>query len=253
VLGKLHNDSIVALSVLGMLWLVQRGRLRSGMLALVAGAMVKVTALTIAPTLLVRIWRYAGWRGVLPIILASAIVAGICYAPFWAGPRTVQAVWEQTTGQGFSLATVLSSGATRLTGVTTNGPIRIVLEFVWAGVCWLVLTRHRLERTADLAASSGWVLIATLLLLTGAVYGHYFVPAVALAAVAGDALLERVVLWLSIGGLAVYGVGLLGWVFNPLWIGSSEYQVVGSLVVLGPALLAVLVYRWHGWAKPRPA
>jgi hypothetical protein len=73
------------------------------------------------------------------------------------------------------------------------------------------------------------------------VFAHYFVPAVALAAVADDARLERAVLWLSIGSLAAYGVELLGLTFGTAWLGSVGYQLLGSVVLLGPVSLATLL------------
>jgi hypothetical protein len=101
--------------------------------------------------------------------------------------------------------------------------------------------KRSVKTAEDLAATTAWLLLATLVLMTGSVYGHYFIPLIALAAVAADALLERVVLWLSIGGLAVYAVGALGWAFAPTWIGSLEYQVVSTLVLFVPAALAALL------------
>jgi hypothetical protein len=53
------------------------------------------------------------------------------------------------------------------------------------------------------------------------------------------------VLWLSIGGLAVYAVAALGWSFSPTWIGTLEYQVVGSLVLFGPAAIAGILSTGH--------
>ena len=46
--------------------------------------------------------------------------------------------------------------------------------------------------------------------------------------------------WLSIGGLAAYGVELLSLVLGEAWLGSDGYRVVGSLVLLLPASLALL-------------
>ena len=116
----------------------------------------------------------------------------------------------------------------------------------------LILRSRRVETATELAAATGWLLIATLLLLTGALYGHYFVPVVALAAVAGDALLERTAMWLSIGGLVVYGVAAHGWAFTPTWIGTLEYQVVGSLVLLAPAVIATLMALLQSYRAARP-
>jgi hypothetical protein len=168
----------------------------------------------------------------------------LLYAPFWAGPQGLAAIWNQTGSLGWSLATVLIAVIERATGARADLLVRIALFAVWVGVCVLILRRIPVERSRGLAASSAWLLVTSLLLLTSAVYGHYFVPAIALAAVAGNAVLDRLVMWLSLGGLVVYAVGALGWVFVPTWIGSMEYQVVGSLVLFGPAaVVSVLTWR----------
>jgi hypothetical protein len=97
--------------------------------------------------------------------------------------------------------------------------------------------------------------VATVLLLAGAVFAHYLVPAVALAAVAPATRLEPLVLWLSIGGLAAYSVELLSLTFGPTWIGSIKYEIVGSLVLLGPAAVAGTPKLYHRLARShfRPA
>jgi hypothetical protein len=243
VLGKVHNDVFPALSLLAMVWLIGRGRGLGGMLAVVAGALVKPTALAAAPLLGLHLWRKGGWRALVPAVVGGLVLAGVSYAPFWEGPRTVMAVWQQTSRLGWSPATLLIVGSAWLFGAQFDGAVRVVLGLVWAGVCGVVLVRRR----AELAESSGWLLLATVLLLTSAIFAHYFVPAVALAAVANRPRLERAVYWLSIGGLAAYGLEILGMAFDPQWIGSSGYQVVGTLVLLAPA--SVILAEPHRFAR----
>jgi hypothetical protein len=107
-------------------------------------------------------------------------------------------------------------------------------------VC-LLLRHRRAERASDVAATSGWLLLSMLVLLTGAVYGHYFVSVVAMAAVSGEASLHRTATWLSIGGLSAHAVGAIGWSLDPLWIGTLGYQMVGAAVLFGPAAVAALL------------
>jgi hypothetical protein len=245
VLGKVHNDILPAVSMLAMVWFISRGRGVGSMLVIVAGGLMKLTALAAAPPLALALWRSGGWRRLLPAVLGGLVLAALCYTPFWVGPTTLTAVWQQTGLLGWSPATLLIVGSAWLTGGRFDGVVHVGLALVWAGVCVLVLMRRRVDRPADLAASSGWLLLATLLLLTSAMYGHYFVPAVALAAVADNPRLERAVFWLSIGGLAAYGPELMGLAFDPVWVGSQAYQVVGTLVLLGPATAAMLLRRQH--------
>jgi hypothetical protein len=248
VLGKVHNDSLPAVSMLGMVWLVSRGRGIAGMLLVVAGALIKPTALIAAPVLAVSLWRCGGWRRLLPAAIGAALLAAMCYAPFWIGLPTLKAVWQQTTLHGWSPATLLALASAPLLAFASAPlagqsmvAVRVALGLAWLGVCWLVLARQRSTRPAELAATSGWLVVASVLLLTSAVFAHYFVPAVALAAVADDARLERAVLWLSIGSLAAYGVELLGLTFGTAWLGSVGYQLLGSVVLLGPVSLATLL------------
>ena len=84
------------------------------------------------------------------------------------------------------------------------------------------------------------MLLISLLLLTSAVYAHYLVAAVALAAVSDDERLQRLALWFSIGGLGAYAVELLGLPLGPDFLGTDGYRVVGSLVLLAPPALALL-------------
>ena len=115
--------------------------------------------------------------------------------------------------------------------------MRVLLGLIWAAVC-VTLLRARLEAPSDVAATSGWLMLVSLLLLTSAVFAHYLVPAIALAAVSTDERLQRLVMWLSIGALAAYAVELLSLVFGSAWIGSDTYKLIGTLSLLGPAALA---------------
>ena len=251
-LGKVHNDSLMAVGMLAMVWLASRRQALGGMLGLVTGALVKATALVAAPPLAMRVWRQSGWRGLAPLVLAGSLVIALVYIPFWAGLQTFAPIWHQTAGLGWSLATILTVAVSPQGNDAVATVVRSVLAVAWAGVTLLILRSRRVETATELAAATGWLLIATLLLLTGALYGHYFVPVVALAAVAGDALLERTAMWLSIGGLVVYGVGALGWAFAPTWIGTLEYQVVGSLVLLVPTAIATLMALLQSYRAARP-
>jgi hypothetical protein len=250
-LGKLHNDIFIALSLLAVVWLAQRQHASRGLLAAAAGGLVKATTLAAAPPLVVKIFRQEGWRGMAPMSVGAACLAVLTYLPFWDGFGTLAPIWQQTSGLGWSLATLLTVAASSTAEAPVALLVRLGLAIVWVGVCLLLVRRRDSQHPAELAANMAWLLIAALLLLTAAVYGHYFVPVIALAAVAGDRLLERAALWLSIGGLSGYAVGEVGWALDPTWIGTLSYQVVGALVLFGPATLAMLpaLARPYGRAK----
>jgi hypothetical protein len=241
VLGKVHNDVLIAVGVLGALWLIQRGHDRLSLPVAIGAALVKVTALALAPPIALRLWRSGGWRALLPAALGAMVLVGLVYAPFWAGTATLQPLLHQTGRVVWSPGTlliILSSGLPSPLAATSL--VRVLLVGVWLASGAIILRRARVDTAAEVAASSGRLLLSSLLLLTTAVFGHYLVPAVALAAVSADARLEQWVFWLSIGGLAAYAVEVLALAFGPDWIGSTGYQLAGSLLLLAPALLATL-------------
>jgi hypothetical protein len=266
VLGKVHNDVLPALAmVVGLGLLAGRTRAsRAGSLAaLVAGGLVKVTALAAAPVAAVYLLGRDGWRGVLAAGALALALAVVVYAPFWAGAATFAPLLGQTSRLVWSPASLLIVLLNRLPSGPYDGLVRLGLVLVWAVAVGLVLWRtwpaarrtpqnpaqHTAQDAALAAEAPAWLLLATLLLLTSAVFAHYLVPAVALAALADNRHLDRVVMWLSIGGLAAYGVDLLGLAFGSDWLGSDAYRVLGTLILLGPATLALLARR----TAPDPA
>src|SRR5207302_4933975 len=117
---------------------------------------------------------------------------------------------------------------------------RALVGLVWIGLAAAVLRRARFARPSELAATCGWLLLWSVLLLTSAVYAHYLVPVIALAAVSEDARLQRLAFWLSLGGMAAYNVEWLATALGRDWLDSDSYRVLGSLVMLGPAAIAWL-------------
>jgi hypothetical protein len=190
--------------------------------------------------MVIFLWRRGAWKTLLIATIVALVVVVALYAPFWQGPQTLQPIWNQTSRVVWSPASLLIV----LTGAPT--PVRILAGVVWLAICALVLVQRR--DAADVAASSGWVLVATLLLLTSAVFSHYLVPAVALAAVAQDERFRKLVMWLSMGALAAYAVELLSLTFGPDWIGSDAYRVAGSLTLLAPS---AALLPWRAVARRR--
>jgi hypothetical protein len=146
---------------------------------------------------------------------------------------------------------VLIVAAHWLPGGPYDAAVRLLLGSIWLMACVTILGRMRVERRADLAAACILLLLATIMLMTSTVYGHYLVPAVALAALTNDRRIQRLVLWLSVGGLAAYGVELIGLALGPAWLGSESYRAVGTLVLLLPASVAALVDVRTSGRRPR--
>ena len=245
VLGKVHNDVLPALAAVVGLWLLGRhaGASRAWSLsAVVGGALVKVTALAAAPVVALYLLSRDGWRRLLAACVFGAALAAALYAPFWAGLATFAPLVGQTSRLVWSPASLLIVVLGGLPSGAYDVWVRVGLGLLWAVAVGLVLRRTWPVRDLSAAAeASAWLLLATLLLLTSAVFAHYLVPAVALAALADSPRLDRVVMWLSIGGLAAYGVDLLSLAYGSTWLGSDAYRVLGSLILLGPAALVLVV------------
>jgi hypothetical protein len=216
----------------------------------------KLTALALAPALALHLWHTQRWRGLIVASLAAAALVAVAYLPFWAGAATLQPLLHQTGRLVWSPGSLLILASELLPGGPYPLFVRLLLGCVWLAACTALLRRARPDASpavlggpallgvpALLAAATARQLLVSVLLLTSAVFGHYFVPAVALAAVAADRRLERLVMCLSLGGLAAYGVEVLGLALGPAWNGSPGYQLSGSLVLLGPAAIVELSAR----------
>ena len=255
VVGKVHNDILPALSLLAMTWLLTRTRKRArknlSLPALAAGGLVKITALAAGPAAVVYVWLKTGWRSAVIGAASALLLAIVCYAPFWDGAAALRPILGQTSRIVWSPASLLIVVSGLVPGGPHEVPVRVLLGLIWAAVCAVTLLRARLEAPSDVAATSGWLMLVSLLLLTSAVFAHYLVPAIALAAASADERLQRLVMWLSIGALAAYAVELLSLVFGSAWIGSDTYKLIGTLSLLGPAALACCV-PWRRSRRPVP-
>jgi hypothetical protein len=242
VLGKVHNDILTALAMLAMLWLLARPRAwRLAVLGLVAGGLVKVTALAALPAACLYLFRGRGWRALASALALGLALAVATIAPFWQGLLTLAPIWNQTSRLIWSPVSLLALGSAWLPGPPEVSLIRAAAALTWLVACWMIAARADCAAPTDVATKSGWLVVLAVLLLTGAVYAHYLVAAVALAAVSQDARLERLVVWLSVGAMAAYGVDLLGLAFGPDWLASDAHRAIGSLVLLGPATVSLIV------------
>jgi hypothetical protein len=224
-LAKGHNDVLLALSALLAFRLSSRG----GLVAGVAGGLVKATGLAVLPSLALSLMRRRAWLSLGVTVVLGSVVAVAAYAPFWRGPETLLPILAQTS------RVVWSPGSLLVAAGADAGAARVLLAVVWAAICGVVLWR-----VGDPVASACLVLLATLLLLTTAFFAHYLVPVIALAAVSNSARLQRLSTALSIGAMAAYAVELLNLAFGPAFIGSASFQIVGSLVLLLPAALVLV-------------
>jgi hypothetical protein len=244
LLGKAHNDGLLAVSLLAAVWLARRSAATS-LVNATAGMLIKLSGFAVLLSVGLLLSRERRWRA---LVLGGLLGLGISvalYAPFWVGPRTLEPVLFQTN------RVVWSPGALLIALGANSLLTRAACAAAWLGVCVLVA-----RRGSQLAEMVWTVQVASLLLLTSAFFAHYLVPVVALAAVAGNPRLERLTLALSIGALAAYAVELLAPAFDVGWIGSPAYQALGSLLTCAPvaALLLTQAGRrlWTRQARLQP-
>src|SRR5260370_25628548 len=184
-----------------------------------------------------RQWRHGGWRSVAVAGVAAAGLTAAVYAPFWAGLATFQPLLSQTGRLVWSPGTLLVLLGRASGGGRCDVPVRVTLFAVWLAVMTWVLSKRNLDSRMHIAANGALILLSSLLLLSTAMFAHYLVPAVALAAVSGSQRLERLVLWLSIGSLAAYAVEPLDLAIGNRWIGSVCYPLPRGALHPGPAPL----------------
>ena len=232
-LAKGHNDVLLALSALLAFRLGSRG----GLVAALAGGLVKATGLAVLPSIALGLVRRRAWLPLASSGLLAAALAVAAYAPFWLGPETLLPILAQTS------RVVWSPGSLLIAAGADAGAVRVLLAVVWAATCGVVLWR-----VCDPLESACLVLLATFLLLTTAFFAHYLVPVIALAAVSQNGPLQRVVSALSLGAMAAYAVELLNLAFGPAFIGSASFQILGSLVLLVPVAVALVT----GLRPPAP-
>jgi hypothetical protein len=228
LLGKAHNDGLLAVSALAAVLLARRSG-TAALLSGVAGLLIKLSGFAISLAIWLRMLRARRWRSLLVATLAAVAASTALYAPFWVGPQTLEPVLFQTN------RVVWSPGALLIAWGVDGLVARVVCAAAFVAICAWVAARQ-----TNVIQAVWSVQLAALLLLTTAFFAHYLVPIVALAALSGDWRLERLTLALSIGALAAYAVELLAPAFDAGWIGSPGYQVLGSLVTLGPAAVALL-------------
>jgi hypothetical protein len=202
---------------------------RGGLVAGLAGGLVKATGLAVLPSLALGLLRQRAWLALASSGLLAAAVAVAAYAPFWQGPETLLPIVAQTS------RVVWSPGSLALAAGADVGAVRVLLAVGWAAICAVVLWRVR-----DPLNSACLVLLATFLMLTTAFFAHYLVPVIALAAISDHQRLQRVVIALSVGAMAAYATELLNLAFGPGFIGSASFQIIGSLAVLLPPSVALV-------------
>lgn len=216
--GGGHNDLLMLLGVVAGIYLVLRGRQRSGGAIMVLAAAVKITAvLPLAFAFASGGGRRSRARGRDVLIgagVATAVIAGLSFAWLGTGPLHLPATLAKAQSEG-DWSSIPGFISTRL-GLGDIGHIAgIVLFVAFVGVfCWLLRRVWRGE--LDWLDAAGWT-AAALLLTASSLLPWYVAWLMPLAALATDRRLTRVaiagsgvVLAIQMIGYIPHGTSVLG-------------------------------------------
>lgn len=212
--GGGHNDAVVAFGVAAALWLVARRRqaLRPGAVAAVTilltlAALVKVVALIPLALWVWEVWRDGRRMALVQVTAAAALTAGFT-APFFAGWRTISALANLASRQGWaSPARLVARGAEAAVrswaGAGMANALGAVVYAASLGVA-AVLVWRRAKRTLEDNAGSfaartwgpGLLLFALAAPYLLPWYAVWFLPLVAASG-------EEAVLWIAVATSAV--------------------------------------------------
>ena len=235
VVGNAHNDVLVALfTVLLAAAAMQRSSTRAATLAACA-VMVKPFAVLLLPPLVIRIARQNGWRGLTKPLVACALAVVALSLPFWSGAALAVNVMNNPAAHMYTntLWELVSEGGRwfRWTTEMIQHPYldRVRTAAFAAGALWIVVRRRSRSRPWRTALEL-WLLFY---LTASWVWPWYFVPAVALAPLAGRYGAASATA-LTIGGLLFWRA----WPAPTPWLMDWLFTF-RSLLLFGP-LLATL-------------
>jgi hypothetical protein len=260
MVGNAHNDGLMLLGGLVGVWLLARGSDRLVLVAVMAGALVKIPILAIAPVLMPVLFRRS-WAAAAEGLLLALALAAACYVPFWHGPETLTALGR--TGQDLftaSPASVLRYGLAAMLGDELAATLaRAIAYCSFLLVLLLILRRAWRARDARTALSLSYAtLLAALLLAITWFQAWYVVWPFGLAAALACPNRHREVALLALGGLLQYFVFIYLWVMGvvpdaPIPVQSTAYAALIAPLALG-TLTALARSRWlsHRPRRRRP-
>ena len=247
-LGNGHNDILMAFWVLAAIWLSERRRYLLAVLALVAGALVKIVPVLLVPALgLVALRRAASARERVGFVLGAGAaglgLAAAAYAPLWRGPATLTFLQRQAMFTT-SLAAAVWAWLGPRWGMQRVGAVLGGLAWAAAGGFALLRGWHTWHDRSWLSFPRAAVDILLFYLLVACPWYKewYSLWVLAAAAAIPTARALAPALILSYSGLAQ---PLLLW---PLWFGRAPAPDTVRELRLGPVVMALpiafLAVRW---------
>jgi hypothetical protein len=244
MVANAHNDGLMILLGLCGIWLFVAGYNLLVLMAVAAGALVKVPIALIAPTLFIGVWRRNRARAIEGGLLALAL-AVVVYRPFWEGPDTLTAL-RRTDLFTASLGSVMRLALEPTVGMAEASALARTVSlsaFVFVAVLALLLA-IRAESDADTLRAAYFTLLGALLLLTTWFQAWYIVWPLALGAALGDPRRHLEVALLSLGGLLQYFVFIYLWVIGLFPLQENlGVQATAYIAIVGPLVVGVAL-RW---------
>lgn len=246
VVGNAHNDVLVALfAVLLVTAAMRRVWLASAFFGACAVMVKPYALLLLAPVARSIIIGSRGWALPRRLVLAAGVAAATMLfvsLPLWAGGTLLKNVFDNPASEMYTntLWEFASDVAARVFGVSTITIQHPYLDVLRTGAFMIaaawVLTRGASRRDVADVAFRLWLVFA----LTACwVWPWYFVPALALAPLAGAARLPAATA-LTIGGLLFWTT----WPERTAW-GFEWLFAWRSIVLFGPVVLTLT------WAPAR--
>ena len=261
VAGNGHND-VVMLTALLLALLALTGATDRRPLALplaTLGALAKFVAWLWIPPLVLGVWsapgHRAGARTMVVAIGGCALLAAVCYAPFWSGGEALTGLRRQADLYTTSLGGLVMIEFVEERNAIAPRTLLDLLKIVGAAALAFTFVLRR-PRRGELSEVTAALFDLTLVyLLVGALWFQpwYLVPLVGLAALLDQA--RRVVATMyALGATASYVVYFYIWPW--LGWGHDRFVVQGLAVAAahGPvwfALAALTGWRFGRWLRSR--
>lgn len=255
---RLHNDLLIVPFVLAAV-LVARRRPALGLPLVALASLIKLLAAPLGVVLMADLVR-ARRLGGLALGLGLSLVAAVAlYAPFWFGPATLSSLVTQANRAQWSLGAVLQAGLQSVGGDLPVMPLaRMVTVLVFASLLAMVVRGvwraplaevDEADRCRLLAGWGALSLLAGVLTMPLAVYGHYLMAAIGLSAISGDRRVRTFVLVVSVGTMVNTVLGIAQFAGGPR---GERLDQVGTVVLLGGVLIGLrLAWQQAGPGSPR--
>ena len=253
-----HNDGLMLVLLLAMLYAVQQRRWLAGLLLLGLAAHIKLTALLFAPALVIWLIRRAGWRlSIRAVLSAGAIlipVSWLLYAPL-GGWQTLPRMLHE---RGLYFA---------------NGPAAILYRWLYEDLHWpwpqavgttnlsatigfglaLILLLWRFWQTSATRPAtdeSHWrvqALIMMAYLVIGSFwFQHWYVvwALIVVALIPTSAIARSILPWYGFGALcANIAVGIVS-ALPGIALGYKGYAILATAIIFIPLAVALA---WAAW------